>query len=90
MTDKDKEQRQMSDNVPRGPKGGRRYAMDFIPDPTLYKAVMFARHMIREGKPAGVANTRAANYYGVDVTDVARYVGQAGGTSAQRRRRRSG
>jgi hypothetical protein len=54
-----------------------RYQMDYLPDPTLFKAVMF-----------GVANTRAANYYGVEVCDVARYVGQAGGTSAQRKRRR--
>ena len=76
------------DEVPRGPTGGRRYQMDYIPDPTLYKAVMFARQMIREGKPPGVANTRAAGYYGVEVSDVARYVGQAGGTQAQRKKRR--
>src|SRR5829696_7946678 len=72
--------RAMSDNVPRGPQGRRRFAMDYIPDKTLSKAVMFARRMIREGKPPGVANTRAADYHGVPVADVARHVGQAGGT----------
>jgi hypothetical protein len=77
----------MKDKVPRGPKGKRRYVMDYIPDKTLFAAVMFARKMIREGTPPGIANTRAAAYYEVSVRDVARYVGQAGGTSAQRRRR---
>jgi hypothetical protein len=80
----------MSNNVPRGPKGKRRYAMNYIPDKQLYAAVMFARRMIREGTPPGVANTRAAGYYGVSIHDVARYVGQAGGTFAQRRRPRGG
>jgi hypothetical protein len=77
----------MATNVPRDPKGNRRYAMDFIPDPDLFKAVMFARRMIQEGTPAGVANTRAARYYRVEVSDVAHYVGQAGGTCRQRKRR---
>ncbi len=76
----------MSDNVPRGPRGRRRYAMDYIPDRQLYAAVMFARRMIGEGVPPGVAITRAANYYEFPVGDVARHVGQAGGTCAQRRR----
>jgi hypothetical protein len=75
------------DQVPRGPKGKRRYAMDYIPNKTLYKAVMFARKMIREGTPPGLAITRAATYYGVGVSDVAHYTGQAGGTCAHRRRR---
>lgn len=77
----------MSKDVPRGPNGGRRYTMDFIPDKTLFAAVMFARRMIREGTPPGVANTRAAHCYGVPVSDVAHYVGQAGGTTVRRRRR---
>jgi len=78
----------MSDQVPRGPKGKRRYAMDYIPDKKLYAAVMFARRMIREGKPPGVAIVRAANYQCVNTRDVARHVGQVGGTCAQRRRAR--
>ena len=78
----------MTDEVPRGPKGRRRYTMDYIADRSLVLAVMFARKMIREGTPAGIANTRAANFYHVAVSDVARYVGQVGGTSAQRKRRR--
>ena len=39
-------------------------------------AVCFALSMIRKGKPAGIANTVAANYYSVPVSDVAHYVGQ--------------
>jgi len=78
----------MSDQAPRGPHGRRRYAMDYIADKALFAAVMFARKMMREGTPPGVANARAANYYQVDVKDVAHYTGQAGGTSAGRKRRR--
>ena len=47
----------------------------FIKDRELYKAVSFAVKMIRQGTNPGVANTRAAEYYGVAVSDVARYVG---------------
>lgn len=82
------EDNRMSDKVPRGPQGRRRYAMDYIPDPTLYRAVMFARKMIRDGTPPGVAISRAAGYYKVNVTDVARYTGQTGGTLSHRRRER--
>jgi hypothetical protein len=78
----------MSTDVPRGPRGKRRYAMDYIPDKRLYAAVMFALKMMREGTPPAVANARAAGYYHFPVTDVAHYTGQAGGTCAQRRRRR--
>lgn len=74
-------------NVPRGPKGKRMYAMDYIPDKQLYAAVMFARMMIREGTPPGVAIIRAANHYGYETKQVAHYVGQAGGTYAHRRGR---
>jgi len=77
----------MSDYVPRGPKGRRRYAFDYIGDQALFKAVMFALKMMREGTPPGVANTRAASYYGFAVHEVAHYTGQAGGTCARRRRR---
>lgn len=77
----------MSDQVPRGPNGKRRYAMDYIPDPTLFKAVMFARKLMRDGVPPPVANVRAANYYQVQVSDVAHHTGQTGGTHAHRRKR---
>ena len=76
-----------TDDVPRGPKGKRRYAMDYISDPDLFKAVMFACSMIRKGTYPGTAFSRAAGYYNVDYEDVAKYVGQRGGTYAHRRRR---
>jgi hypothetical protein len=51
--------------------------MEWIDDKTLFKAVMFARKMIREGTHPTTANFRAAEYYEVAVSDVAHYVGQA-------------
>jgi hypothetical protein len=61
--------------------------MDYIPDKTLFAAVMFARRMIREGTRPGLAITRAANYYRVSVQDVAHHTGQAAGRSSRRKRR---
>lgn len=61
--------------------GKKTHAMDFIPDKKLYAAVMFARKMIREGEPPGLANYKAAKYYGFATSEVARHVGQAGGRS---------
>ncbi len=75
----------MSDRVPRRSGGGRRYAMGYIPDKTLFKAVTFALKLMREGMRPAVAHTRAAGYYGVAVSDVAHYTGQAGGTRSHRR-----
>lgn len=55
-----------------------KFDMPYIQDPTVYKAVMFARKMIREDDlPAGVAITRAADYYEVEPGHVAHYVGLA-------------
>lgn len=63
----------------------RSYDMPYIQDPTVFKAVMFARMMIREDDlPPGVAITRAAGYYDVEPCQVAHYVGLA----AQRIRER--
>ena len=63
-------------------------SMDFIPDRTLFKAVMFARRMMREGTAPAIANSRAANYYHCDVADVAHYTGQVAGRCSRRYRRR--
>ena len=41
----------MSDQVSRGSKRRRRYAMDYIPDKTLFQAVMFDLPMIARGRP---------------------------------------
>jgi hypothetical protein len=70
----------------RGPKGKRRYAMDFIADQTLFKAVMFARSMMREGTSPRLANARAAKYYGFSTSEVAKYTAQAAGTYSHRYR----
>ena len=75
-------------NHDRKPKSKPRYHMDYIPDKTLFAAVMFARKMMREGTRPSVANTRAANYYGVSVQAVAHYTGQIGGRSKSHKRRR--
>jgi hypothetical protein len=61
--------------------------MDYIPDPTLFKAVTFALRLMREGTPPAVANTRAAGHYRVSVSDVAHYTGQAAATCSRRRGR---
>jgi hypothetical protein len=60
--------------------------MPYIPNRQLYLAVMFARRMMREGTPPGIANARAADYYSVSVTDVARHTGQVGAPARRRHR----
>lgn len=55
------------------------YIMDYISDKDTYKAVMFACQMIRNGTRPQIAIRKAAYYYDVDMTDVAKYVGQRGG-----------
>jgi len=65
----------------------RAHLMDYIADRSLYKAVMFARSMIRTGTRPNIANDRAGKYYQVSVSDVAHYVGQVGGTVAGSKRK---
>lgn len=55
------------------------YLMDYIPDRDVFKAVSFASKMIREGKTPRYAIRIASNYYHVDMSDVAHFVGQKGG-----------
>ncbi len=61
--------------------------MDYIRDRTLFKAVMFARRMMRQGTPPAIANTRAASYYRQSVASVAHYTGQVAGQCSRRRQR---
>lgn len=63
---------------------GNNFIMGFIKDKTLYKAVMYSRHLIRKGKRPGLSNYIAAKYYKVKVSDVALHVGQVGGRSKQK------
>lgn len=64
------------------------YVMDYIPNKTLFKAVMFSRDMMRRGERPTVANYRAAQYYRVGVTDVAKFTGQVASRVKARKRRR--
>ena len=61
------------------------YAMDYIADKNLYKAVMWARKMRREGKPARDAIRIAARYYRVSDKDIAYYMGQVGGRTVKKK-----
>lgn len=55
------------------------YQMEYIADKDLYRAVMFAAKMVREGEYKGLAIKKAAYYYQVSMADVAHYLGQRGG-----------
>ena len=55
------------------------YAMDFISNKDVYKAVMFARKLRRDGRTTENAIRIASKYYDVDMSDVAHYMGQIGG-----------
>lgn len=61
--------------------------MEFISDPNLYKAVMFARRMIGKGTPPPLAISKAARYHGYATGAVAHYVGQAAARIKNRRPR---
>lgn len=54
----------------------RKHVMEFISDKTLFRAVMFARTMMRSGTAPALANYRAAEFYKVKTEDVAHYTGQ--------------
>ena len=54
------------------------YDMPFIPNKTLFTAVMWARKMIREKElPPGMAIARAARHYNVRQRDIGHHVGIA-------------
>lgn len=55
---------------------GKRHTMDFIQDRDVYRAVMFSRKLIGDGLAPPLAHARAARYYGVPISEVAKYVGQ--------------
>jgi hypothetical protein len=75
--------------TPRRSDGKRKFLHDYISDLDLFKAVSFARSMIRSGTDPAHANWQAAKYYGVKTADVAHYTGQVAGTSVGRRRKRN-
>lgn len=50
--------------------------MPYISDKDTFKAVIFARRLMGAGVPAGLANYKAAKYYDLDVSEVARYMGK--------------
>ncbi len=52
--------------------------MPYIKNKNVFKAVIFARRLKHTGMPIGLANTKAAKYYDVDVYEVAKYMGKLG------------
>jgi hypothetical protein len=73
--------------VAGGRGGSRPYdGLPFIADKRVFAAVMFALKMMRHDTPPAIANTRAANYYQVPVTEVAHYTGMAAAGVRDRRR----
>lgn len=51
----------------------RCYLIEFNPNATLVRAVTYARKLIDAGTPPESANSQAAAFYRVSVTDVAHY-----------------
>jgi hypothetical protein len=62
-----------------------KHDLPFIPDKALFKAVMFARSMMRKGTNPGLANYKAAQYYGFAKEEVAKYTGMAAARIKARR-----
>lgn len=62
------------------------YVMDYIADKDLYKAVMFACKMIKEGTGYHQAIRTASRYYDVDMDDVRHYVSQRGSRMQKERK----
>ncbi len=54
----------------------KNYKFSYIPDKTMYKAVMFANKIIRQTHWFNVAVARSAAYYDVDEDELATYVKQ--------------
>lgn len=63
---------------------------DYISDKNIFAATMFARKMISDGTAPGLAIYKAARYYRVNESEVAKYVGQhAGRVNAERNKKES-
>ncbi len=52
--------------------------MPYIKDVNVFKAVSFASMMMKKGKSRPIAISQAANYYNVDMHDVASELGKRG------------
>ncbi len=59
-----------------GKKKKIRYKLPYIADKELFAAVVFALKMMGEGQSPDIANCIAAEYYGLEVSDVAHYTGK--------------
>jgi hypothetical protein len=57
--------------------------MTYIEDPEVFKAVSFASSMIKKGKPKGLAIYKAASYYSVATSEVAKFLGKRGADKAK-------
>jgi hypothetical protein len=52
--------------------------MPYIKDKNVFKAVMFSRSLMRENVSIGLAIYKAAKYYGLETSKVAKYMGKLG------------
>jgi len=50
--------------------------MEYIQDKKLFRAVKFARSLMRKGTDPDIANYRASLYYKVRISDVTHYTGR--------------
>jgi len=67
------------------------YDLPYINSKSLFAAIMWARKMIREeGKPPGIAISRAAGYYNQDTAEFAHYVGMVASKVKARKSSRPG
>lgn len=55
------------------------YSMDYIEDKDVYKAVMFACQLLKQGKSYTSAIGISSNYYDVNPEEVRHYVSQRSG-----------
>lgn len=59
--------------------GNHAYSMDYIADKDLFKAVMFACALLKDGKSYTKAIGMASKYYNVNPDDVRHFVSQRSG-----------
>lgn len=64
--------------------------MPYIEDENLFKAVSFASSMVKKGTNIPLAAHKAASYYSVDTSSVARELGKRGASQSKYKGRKNG